>query len=338
LKQADVECLPTPGDGLQGWPWEVSCALPEKSCEPCSLPKISIVTPNYNYGHYLEETIRSVLLQGYPNLEYIVIDGASSDNSVDVIRKYEPWISSWISEKDLGQSDAINKGFAKVTGDIIAWLNSDDLLLPGALHRIAEAYEPSDEKLMFANVINFHPDGREEEVVQSGITLGNFIGIPDPGFRWHQPGMFVPRSFYLQAGDLDLSLHYIFDWDWICRLLVHRSDVRYVNAPVALFRVHDESKTGSGMMECWREAPLVVRRYASHVPGLSVHKVLAFYQLRMVSLYLVEHAGSDFYWNRFKGIGCLLGAARLDPVLLMQGRVIRLMIRALLPTCLYRSK
>ena len=331
--------MPTLSPKKTGWPWDVKPTfMPATMPDGQPWPKISIVTPNYNYGQYLEETIRSVLLQGYPNLEYIIMDGGSADKSLDIIKKYEPWIIYWESEKDCGQSDAINKGFSKATGDIIAWLNSDDVLLPDALHRIAEAYDPSDEKLMFANVINFHPDGREEEVVQSGITLENFIGIPLPGFRWHQPGMFVPRSFYLQAGQLDLSLHYIFDWDWICRLLIHRSEIRYVDVPVARFRVHGESKTGSGMMECWQEAPLVIKRYTQHVPGLSAQKVLAFYQLRMASLYLAEHAGSGFYWNRSKGLRCLLGAAARNPGLLLQVRFIRLMIRALLPTCIYRSK
>src|SRR5437868_3021326 len=130
--------LPPPPAGKTGWPWtQESPSVPPLTAVGKSWPKISIVTPNYNYGAWLEETIRSVLLQGYPNLEYIVIDGASQDNSVAVIEKYAPYLDYWVSERDKGQTNAINKGFARSTGEIMGWLNSDDLLLPNALRNIA---------------------------------------------------------------------------------------------------------------------------------------------------------------------------------------------------------
>jgi len=105
-----------------------------------SWPKISIVTPSFNQGTYLEKTIRSVLLQGYPNLEYIIIDGGSTDQSVEIIKKYESWVDFWVSEEDRGQSHAINKGLEKATGELLGWLNSDDYFLPDALFKLARSY------------------------------------------------------------------------------------------------------------------------------------------------------------------------------------------------------
>lgn len=127
--------------GRRGWPWtedestrEVS-QMRSRNCQ-----RISIITPSFNQGEYIEETIRSVLLQEYPNLEYIVIDGGSTDNTVPIITKYERWLSYWVSEKDRGQTHAINKGFRRATGEILAWLNSDDVYAPGALSYVSEKF------------------------------------------------------------------------------------------------------------------------------------------------------------------------------------------------------
>ena len=155
--------LPPPPAGRSGWPFD--CAqdkpwteetpqLPDTMPDPSTTlpsaslragrasgkpwPRISIVTPSYNQGQFIEETIRSVLLQGYPNLEYIIIDGGSTDNSVEIIKKYSPWLTYWVSERDRGQSHAINKGFEHASGDILGWLNSDDMLAMGSLRRVAE--------------------------------------------------------------------------------------------------------------------------------------------------------------------------------------------------------
>src|SRR5437588_12503482 len=113
--------LPPPSDKA-GWPWTSQhLALPRVQPNGHPWPRISIITPSYNQGRFIEETIRSVLLQGYPNLEYLIIDGGSSDESVEIITKYSPWLAYWISEKDHGQSDAINRGFSRATGEVVAW-------------------------------------------------------------------------------------------------------------------------------------------------------------------------------------------------------------------------
>lgn len=331
--------LPACPEGRSGWPWERGAqGLPARQADGRAWPKISIVTPNFNYGRYLEETIRSVLLQAYPNLEYIVIDGGSTDGSVDIIRKYEAWIAHWESEQDRGQAHAINKGFARATGDLLMWINSDDLLLPGALWDIAAAYDGANETLIVADVVNFSEDGSEERMVQRGIKLENFAGIPEKGFVWHQPGIIVPRSFYAAVGGLDEALHYVFDWDWMCRLLIHRPRVAYLHVFVARFRVHDASKTGPGLLQCWLEVPSVVRRYGSSLSEASVRKAAAFYRLRAASLFFGEHPGSGHYWNRWRGIGALMHAVGEDAAVILDRHFMHLLIRALLPRALYRTK
>ena len=128
--------------GKTGWPWaEKNLQLPDTMPGGSPWPRISIVTPSCNQGRFLEETIRSVLLQGYPNLEYVIIDGGSSDGSVDIIRKYESQLAYWDSRPDSGMYYAINEGFAHSTGDIMAWLNSDDMYTPWSLRVVGEIFE-----------------------------------------------------------------------------------------------------------------------------------------------------------------------------------------------------
>src|SRR4051794_28341061 len=138
--------LPPPPEGKTGWPWTNESGTGVSTFEKKEeWPRISIVTPSYNQGGYLEETIRSILLQGYPNLEYLVIDGGSSDESVDVIKKYERHLTYWESAKDRGQSDALNRGFKRATGEWVGWVNSDDLYLPNALATLMATAAPNPE-------------------------------------------------------------------------------------------------------------------------------------------------------------------------------------------------
>ncbi len=145
--------LPQPPTDKTGWPWtEETPQLSDTMPDGLPWPKISIVTPSFNQGQFIEETIRSVLLQGYPNLEYIIIDGGSTDEAVDIIKKYERWLTYWVSETDRGQSHAINKGFNISKGEITAWINSDDFYLHGAFGKISRFFsENTDVDMVFGD-------------------------------------------------------------------------------------------------------------------------------------------------------------------------------------------
>jgi glycosyltransferase involved in cell wall biosynthesis len=213
-------------------------------------PRVSIVTPSYNQGRFIEETIRSVLLQGYPNLEYIIMDGGSTDGTVDIIRKYEPWLAYWVSEKDRGQSHAVNKGWQRATGEILAYLNSDDLYLPGAIHRAVEALSQNQTAaLVYSDGIWIDEAGGFLKLQQSGpldarqmLTGASPFGIP-------QPTAFMRRDAVQMVGWLDESLHMAMDFDLWVKLAL-RNPLHYVNGPsLAMLRVHADMKTAVRMLE-----------------------------------------------------------------------------------------
>jgi glycosyltransferase involved in cell wall biosynthesis len=179
-------------------------------------PQISIVTPSFNQGQFLEKTILSVIKQGYPYLEYSIIDGGSTDNSIDIIRKYEKHLSYWISEPDQGQSHAINKGFERATGHIFGWLNSDDWYAPGALLSVAKIFRENPE----ANVVVGAGEMIDEQGKSSLKVARNSITLPSL-FNWieeffWQPSCFFSKKAWDSCGPLDVNFHYAMDLDlWI---------------------------------------------------------------------------------------------------------------------------
>lgn len=207
-----------------------------------NLPKISIVTPSFNQARFLEQTIRSVIEQDYPNLEYIVIDGGSSDNSVEIIRKYEQHLASWVSERDSGQADAIAKGFGMATGDILCWLNSDDVLYPGALQAVADCFAADAEcGCVYGRAMYTTEDGAEVCEYPTGefdferLAVFNFIC---------QPATFFRRSVYEAVGGVDRTLRFSMDYDlWIRMARVAR--FCYLPELLATYRLHLDSKTVS---------------------------------------------------------------------------------------------
>lgn len=225
------------------------------------LPKISVITPSYNQGQFIEETITSVLDQNYPNLEYIIIDGGSKDESVDIIKKYESQLSYWVSEPDKGQTDAINKGLHKATGEIVAWLNSDDVYEPGTLQKIADAYQANPEAEVFlGDVQSFFPDGRTEVWVNSfePEDFMNRVSI-------HQPGVFWKRELHGRYGFLDESFYYLMDYDLWMRLMFNCRLMK-LDSVLTRFRVHDEAKTGQNPIGLYDDYRRVISRFANSIP------------------------------------------------------------------------
>ena len=210
-------------------------------------PKISIVTPSFNQGQYLEDNIMSVLGQGYPNLEYFIYDAASTDNSVEIIKKHENQLSYWISEKDNGQADAINKGFAKATGDILMWLNSDDILMPNVLHFIAEQFLEKGDGIYFGNCIHFKENSNGNLYSRGSNVLVSYNSIPlELGDIIIQPSSFWSKRVWLQNGSLLDNFHYGFDWEWFLRAKSNNIPFYSINKPISLYRIHDAHKTGIG--------------------------------------------------------------------------------------------
>lgn len=233
-----------------GWPWEPSdpSNLPDVDLER-TWPRITVVTPSYNQAEYLEETIRSVLLQGYPNLEYIVIDGGSTDNSADVIKHYESHLAYWVSEPDSGQTNAINKGWTRATGDYVTWLNSDDLLLPGSLFTTAAAMlEDDDLDIVYGNARYIGSDS-EQLPPPYDMMYGKPWSLPQMIVEWRNPtpqqGFLIKRSLLDRIGYLDEAYHFTMDFDFWVRIAVAGGHGKWVNKPIADFRQHLDAKTST---------------------------------------------------------------------------------------------
>lgn len=202
-------------------------------------PRISIVTPSYNQGQFIEETIRSVLLQGYPDLEYVIIDGGSTDESVAIIKKYEPWLAYWVSEKDRGQAHAINKGLQNISGELFNWINSDDLLAPGCLGKVSRNFANAD--FVVGKVNNF--DGHNwDTITNKNISVANLIASRG-GIQYHQPGIWTKLSYMKKPGIIIEELHYCFDSAATIQILLEHSRINYINDVLVFFRIHAGSKT-----------------------------------------------------------------------------------------------
>ena len=249
--------FPSPPPGKSGWPWDLQTAAPQPTAP---VPRISVIIPSFNLGRFIEETIRSIVLQRWPDLELIIVDGGSSDETVEIIRKYEPWIAWWVSEADQGQPEAINKGLKKVTGDIVAWFNADDFFTNGIFAAVAVAWHRNPRGIYAAPVANFYARGRETLIRPRGMSIENVVQYWTRRSLWHDPGLFWSRAVVDAVGGPDPSLHCAHDFDYLVRALQHAT-VEYVDHVAAGFRLHQESKTVSRTEQMMAETVAVRRRY-----------------------------------------------------------------------------
>ncbi len=234
-------------------------------------PKISIITPSFNQGEFLEDTIKSVLDQNYPNLEYIIIDGGSTDNSVEIIKKYEKHINYWVSEKDNGQTDAINRGFKKASGDVIAWLNSDDYYFPGALNLVSEMYLSEPEAgLYIGNGAVADREGKRIRRYSNDIIFDYDTLLKGSNYIL-QPSTFINAKAVKEVGSLDESFYYAMDLEYWLRV-ASKFSVITVNEELSAYRWYDDIKTKTGGLKRWVEQWGIIHQYSKLqiTPGLLV--------------------------------------------------------------------
>jgi glycosyltransferase involved in cell wall biosynthesis len=231
-------------------------------------PRISIVTPNYNYGLFLEEAIRSVLLQNYPNLDYLVVDGGSTDGSLEILRKYERWLT-WESGRDAGQSCAINKGLRIATGDIRAYLNSDDTYQPGALFKIASAIDPARHRhVVMGSVNQVSAHGHKVRVWTARspklrsllfqyrlCRIGGIVVMPN------QPSVFWHRDVQNAVGLFREDLRYAFDYEYWLRMLAKGFTFHNIHQTLSNYRFHDRSMSYGGWRPFYAEWKSVSDEY-----------------------------------------------------------------------------
>ena len=260
MRCPSLEELPPPPPGLRGWPWtEGSVPLPGQMADGSQWPRISIVTPNYNYARYLEAAIRSVLLQGYPNLEFIIHDDGSTDGSLALISKYKNYITHWSSEPNRGQVYALNKALSRTTGDLINWLNSDDLLLPGALFTVAQLFKLKASIDIISGARVFRSAQTQVEKIEIASDKWPLMALGFPYFP--QETTFISRRLWEKTGVLDERLNYGFDTAFYAKALKLADMILLTHAPLGVMRMHPVQKTQRIDDSKLRELPIIGVEY-----------------------------------------------------------------------------
>lgn len=297
--------LPAVQSGKTGWPWTDEVPpLPATLPDGAQWLKISIITPSLNQGRFIEETIRSVLLQGYPNLEYIIIDGGSTDESVEIIKKYEKWLAYWASESDKGQSNAINKGLERSTGKIVGWLNSDDVYCRNSFQFVATKMWSRDNyinRFLYGNCIIIDEDSREvSKLYGKPNTHEDILKVWKGNYSVPQPGSFVAGDLFRQTL-LNEALHYVLDWELFIRLSA-KTPFYYENRNFAKFRHHLESKSVSKWVSFIKEKRLVLESFFTPQNRFYIIPIRSLYISWLLSYYY-----HNFFLKQLKKVLLALG-------------------------------
>lgn len=260
-------------------------------------PKISVITPSLNQCQFIEETILSVLNQYYPNLEYIIIDGGSSDASLEIIKKYEQHLAYWVSEKDNGQSHAINKGFRKASGEIICWINSDDILIPGTLRIVADYFNKHPNVLFVnGNALRIDCESKiifTQHIIKQNSWFGKF-GI----FNMAQPSMFWRRELFNKIGYLNESFHGEMDKEFLIRIFESKIKIGCIDKTLSAVRLHSNTKTSKAknIFDCDKKAIRIIYNGKYDCENYNKIALCLFFLIKMIKLKYMRDFIFKFKW------------------------------------------
>jgi glycosyltransferase involved in cell wall biosynthesis len=322
--------LPSPPPDKTGWPWtEESPQLPDTMTDGLAWPRISIVTPSYNQGPFIEETIRSVLLQGYPNVEYMIIDGGSRDQSVEIIRKYEPWLSYSVSEADRGQSHAINKGFSRSTGQILTFQNSDDLYLKGTFAEVGGIWPNVQSYGVVAGGFHYIDQWQIRQNMIPALLPSDGpldLAIAPPGsWRIHQVSAFYMVHALDQVGrHVREDLSYTMDRELLYRVC-KQYKVWLSRRAYGAFRWHGKGKTEMQFHRAHFEYVRLLRSYVYRTPEeRHLQRVMiSYFRTKAFLSYAKYHPG------QWKSAVALLSALVYRPGLIRRGNYVRIWLSLL---------
>ena len=265
----ELKDLPPAPPDKAGWPWtEESVRIASPMPDGCLWPKISIVTPSFNQGQFIEESIRSILLQGYPDLEYIIIDGGSTDGSIEIIKKYQNWLAFWVSEADRGQSHALNKGFAKASGSIYAYLNSDDLYEKNVSKKIGSIFRKESNSDFWAGECFFFGGSNQGYIHKPWWPEALTYLLNPLSSTFQQAACFWSAEIFKKLHGFDESLNFCFDRDFFIRIGLHGITPTLISERIARFREHPNSKSISKRTQFYKESISIVQKHAKAL-GLS---------------------------------------------------------------------
>jgi len=247
--------------GKTGWPWTEETPPTDADPQDGSWPRVTIVTPSFNQAGFLEETIRSVLLQAYPDIEYLVMDGGSTDGSVEVIKKYAHHFAYWVTQKDRGPADALRQGFERATGTVLAYVNSDDVFLPGAIHNLVRHLQKTKADVVYGN--GYWVDHEMHIVAERRLTPFSRLAYFYGGADLQQPATFWTKRIYQAVGGMDSAYQCAFDLDLFARFASKGAKFSHLRRFIACCRLHPEQKTEVLFKTSQKETAAIRARYAA---------------------------------------------------------------------------